>query len=99
MTSDRKQGPGRAPELREASRKHREGTVEERDTSGRAQCQDRQESISMQSRWYVQRLWRLSLMLKVKGRANPGNPAPSPGPSSRASLPFPEAQESLSLWL
>lgn len=56
MTSDRKQGLGKALELREASRKHREGTVEERDRSGRAQCQDGQDSISMQSRWYVQRL-------------------------------------------
>lgn len=46
------------------------------------------------------RLWRLSLMLKVKKvRAHPGSPAPSPGPISRASLPFPEAQESLSPWL
>lgn len=50
MTSDRKQGLGRAPELREASHKHKEGTVEERDRSRRAQCHDGQESISMQSR-------------------------------------------------
>lgn len=53
-TSDRKQGLGRAPELREASRKRRESTIREGTVPGWT-------SISMQSRWYVQGLAEAAL--------------------------------------